>query len=106
MDKRRTSTTQKKFSEKTLKLKAGSKAMSRHPTKDLANKKFISRVIWDCLKSNDPKGVIEAIVTYFDAVNKLELANEFTIPRATIYHLMKHENPTLKTLAKVIHAIA
>ena len=104
----KTSPTQKKSSKSTpvLKLRPGVKLKSYSPTKQLADEEFISKVIWECLKNNDPDGVIEILEAHFEAVNKLKFSRESTIPRATIYHLFSSKNPTLKTLAKVIHAVA
>jgi len=89
-----------------LKLKRGVKTKRLHPTKALANEKLISRAIWECLKNNDPEGVIEMLEAHFEAVNKLRFSKETEIPRATLYHFLSSKNPTLKTLAKVIHAVA
>ncbi len=77
-----------------------------NPSKLLADEKFVGQVILECLKDNDPEGVIEAIDTYLQAVNKLQFSNETEIPRSTLYYLSRSKNPTLKTLAKTVHAIA
>lgn len=42
------------------------------PTQQLADEQFIGAVIMECLKNNDPEGVIEAIEAHLDAVNKLQ----------------------------------
>lgn len=87
-----------------LSLKPGTRVRRHSPTKALANEKFISKAVWDCLKNNDPEGVIEVLEAHFEAVNKLKFSKEHEIPRATIYHFLNSKNPTLKTLAKIIHA--
>lgn len=99
---------QEKSSENTpkLKLKPGVKVRRHHPTKALTDEKLISKAIWECLKNNDPEGVIEVLEAHFEAINKLKFSKEKEIPRATLYHFLSSKNPTLKTLAKVIHAVA
>ncbi len=107
MAKVKTSKRQSKSSKniKPVKLKKGAKVKPYSPTKMLANEKFIGQVILECLKDNDPEGVIEALETYLEAVNKLRFASEAQVPRSTLYYLSKNKNPTLKTLAKTVHAI-
>lgn len=108
MDKTKILTMQKKFSEPTpsLKLKPGAKVRKHSPTKVLSDEKFISKAIWDCLKNNDPEGVIEVLEAHFAAINKLKFSKEAHIPRTTLYHVLHSKNPTLKTLARVVHAVA
>jgi DNA-binding phage protein len=87
------------------KLKKGAKVTEIDPTKELADEKIISSAIWECLKNNDPEGVIEVLEAHFHAINKLRFAHESNISRATLYHVLHSKNPTLKTLAKVVHAV-
>lgn len=56
------------------------------------------------LKNNDPEGVIEVISTYLNAIEKTHFAKKANIPKSTLYHSLKSKNPTIKTLAKIIHA--
>jgi hypothetical protein len=51
----------------------------------LLNEELIAQSIWSCLKDNDRKGVIEVLEAY------LEIK-------------IKSKNPTLSTLAKIVHA--
>lgn len=98
----------KKSSENTPKLllKKGAKVRKHSPTKTLADERLISKAIWECLKNNDPEGVIEVLEAHIEAVNKLKFSKEADIPRTTLYHVLHSKNPTLKTLAKVVHAVA
>ena len=75
------------------------------PMKDLLDEKLIAKAIWECLKQNDPDGVIEILEAHLSAKNKSALAREHDLPRTTVYHSFKNRNPTLHTLAKLIHAI-
>ncbi len=66
---------------------------------------FIGKAIMECLQKNDPEGVIEIIEIHLAAVNKVKAAKEAGLPRSTLYNsLHKSKNPTIKTLAKLIHA--
>jgi DNA-binding phage protein len=47
--------------------------------------------------------MIEVIGIYLEAVNKTHVAKKASVARSTIYSL-KRGNPTVKTLAKIVHA--
>lgn len=72
------------------------------PTKKLGDIKLIGTAIMECLINNDPKGVMEAIETHLEAINKSEFIKEAGIPRSTMYKILKTQNPTIKTLAKIV----
>lgn len=74
------------------------------PTKEILNEDFIGKAILECLKNNDSQGVIEVISTYLNTMNKIKSAKIASLPRSTLYHSLKGKNPTIKTLAKLIHA--
>lgn len=74
------------------------------PTQELLNEKFIAQAIWECLKNNDPEGVIEILQIHLEACNKSQFAKDATLPRSTLYNSLKSKNPQLRTLAKFIHA--
>lgn len=76
------------------------------PMKDLLDEQLISNAIWECLKDNDPDGVIEILEIHLRAKNKSKLARDHDLPRTTFYHAFKSKNPTLHTLAKLVHATA
>jgi len=109
MGKTKTSVKQKKYSVNTstaLKIKAGATVKAYDPTKALANETRIAKAIWECLKDGDHEGVVEILEAHLMAVNKLKFSREANIPRATLYHSFRSKNPSLKTLAKIIHAAA
>jgi DNA-binding phage protein len=89
-----------------VKLKKNAPVSSFSPTKELLDKDFIGRVIVECLNNNDPEGVIEAIRTYLEVLNKSKSSERANLSRSTLYHSLKSKNPTLKTLAKLMHASA
>lgn len=62
--------------------------------------------IMQCFIENDTEGVLEIIEGYLYAVNKTQFLKEAHVPRSTAYNFFKRRNPTIKTLAKIIHASA
>lgn len=84
------------------KLKKGAKVYDHNATERLLDEDFIAGAIWECLKENDPEGVLEIIETHLEIVNKVKASEKNELSRSTMYHAMKGKNPTLKTLAKMI----
>ena len=74
------------------------------PMKDLLDEQLIAKAVWECLKGNDPDGVIEILEAHLRAKNKSKISREHDLPRTTLYHAFKSKNPTLHTLAKLVHA--
>ena len=96
--------------QKTFSKNMRSKKMKRNlgidkydPTKALLDEARIGRAIWECLKEGDSEGVIEVIQIHLEAVNKTRLAEEAKLSKTTMYHAFRSKNPTIKTLAKLIH---
>ena len=108
MAKTKTLGKRKTFSKNTLykKIKPGMGVDTYNPTLRLLDKDRIGKAIWECLKDGDWEGVIEILEIHLGAVNKTQLAKEAHIPKTTLYHSFKSKNPTIKTLAKMIHACA
>lgn len=77
-----------------------------HPTKELLDTKRVGAAIMQCLINNDPEGAMKIIEIYLNTVNRVQMAKKSRIPRSTLYHSLKNKNPTIKTLAKLIHASA
>lgn len=84
------------------KIKKGAPVSEMSATERLLDEDFISKAIWECLKNNDPEGVVEIIKIHMEVVNKVKAAKEMDISRSTIYHSFKSKNPTVKTLAKLV----
>ena len=87
-----------------MKLKKDTGIRKSNPTEELLNEELIGSAIWECLKNGDSEGVVEVISIYLEAVNKTQIAKESEIARSTMYHTLKSKNPTVKTLAKLVHA--
>lgn len=77
-----------------------------NPSKYLTNPENIGRAIVECLENNDPEGVMEVIAIYLEAVNKTKLSQASDLSRQTVYSALKHRNPTVKTLAKLMYSYA
>jgi len=88
-------------SKMKLKTREGLKRYS--PTKRLLDEEFIAKALWECIKNNDPNGAIEVIQAHLRAVNKTKAAKDTELPRSTMYNAIKGKNPTIKTLAKLVH---
>lgn len=89
-----------------FKLKNDAQITECSATERLLDDKFIAQAVWECLKNNDPQGVIEIIETHLEVVNKVKAAQLTELSRATMYHALKGKNPTLKTLAKLVNCCA
>ena len=75
-----------------------------HPSEYLTNPHNIGKAILECLENNDPEGVMEVISIYLEAVNKTKVSKDAELHRQTVYSALKHRNPTVKTLAKLMHS--
>jgi probable addiction module antidote protein len=103
MGKIKTSKKQRK-STMTGQIKLKKKPKKFDSMKYLLDENLIAKAIWECLRDNDPEGVIEVLEAHLDARNKSKLSRDHEIPRTTFYHAIKSKNPTLATLAKIVHA--
>lgn len=89
----------------SLKIKKGVKVVKCNPDKYLS-KEFIGSAIMECLLNNDPEGVIELLQIYLDEHNKVAFLKDAKVARSTAYQALKHKNPTIKTLAKIVSTIS
>ena len=89
-----------------IKLKKDAPVTEYSSTERLLDEHFIAQAVWECLKNNDPQGVIEIIDTHLEGVNKVKAAQASDLSRATMYHALKGKNPTIKTLAKLVNCCA
>lgn len=74
------------------------------PLKNLLDTKKMGAAIMECLIENDTEGALEILEGYLYAVNRTQFLKEAKIPRSTAYNVFKRRNPTIKTLAKIMHA--
>ena len=89
-----------------FKLKKGANVTEVDSAQRLTDEKFIGEAILDCLKNNDPEGVMEIIAIYLEAINKVKAAEITHLSRATMYKAFKGKNPTIRTLAKLVNCCA
>ena len=81
------------------------KGLSRiHPLNNLVDPQQTALAILECLQNNDPKGAMEMVSIYLEALNKSKLQKETELPKSTMYSALKHKNPTIKTLAKIMYS--
>lgn len=88
---------------KQLKLKKNAGLIPYSPTEELLDENFIAQAVWECLKNNDPEGVVEIIQSHLRVVNKSKAAHDMKLPRSSMYNALKGKNPTVKTLAKLVN---
>jgi DNA-binding phage protein len=63
----------------------------------------VGEALLQCLIDNDTETYIEILESYL-RMNKLQVAKKAKMPRSTIQlAFSKSGNPTLKTLAKIVH---
>lgn len=66
----------------------------------------VGAALLECLVDNDPETFIEILESYL-RINKLQVAKNANMSRSTVQlALSKGGNPTLKTLAKIVHEAA
>lgn len=73
------------------------------PTEEICDGKLFKSAFWECMENNDPEGAIEMIEIYMNAINKKKQREKNKLPKSTMYNSFKSKNPTIKTLAKMIH---
>lgn len=78
--------------------------ISYDPIKEIRDENFIGKAILECLINNDPEGVMEVIEVYLGTLEKTQIIQKSDIPKSTLYHSLKTKNPTIRTLAKLVHA--
>lgn len=102
--KRFSTNTSRSKTKRTLKLKKNTGIRESNPREELLDEELIGRAVWECLKEGDSEGVIEVIRAYIEAANKTEISKASCLARSTMYHTLKSKNPTIKTLAKLVHS--
>lgn len=85
-------------------IKKGIHLKECNPLKVLLDKKKLGAAIIECLMDNDAEGALEVIEGYLYAVDRTQILKDAKIARSTAYNVFKRRNPTIKTLAKILHA--
>ncbi len=104
MAKSKTSVKQKESTKNIplARLKPNARVRPYNPTREILQGDLMGKAILECLKNNDPEGVMEVISIYLDTLNRVKTAEKANLSRSTIYHSLRHKNPTIKTLAKIM----
>lgn len=74
------------------------------PSEYLTDPNKMALAFIDCLQNNDPEGAMEMIEIYLKAVDKSKLRKETKLHKSTMHSALKHRNPTIKTLAKIMYS--
>ena len=73
----------------------------------LRNKDFIAKALFQSLLEGDVKSYIEILAAHIRSWNLSHLSKKSKVPLRTIHSaLAKNANPSLKTLAKIIHGMS
>lgn len=99
--KQRTSSLNMSKEKRELKFKKDVQLKKFDPNKYLTAD-FIGSAIMECLLNNDPEGIVELLAIYLEEHNKIEFLRKAHVSRSTAYQVLRHKNPTIKTLAKIV----
>lgn len=70
------------------------------------NKNEVAKALLECLIENDTETFMEILDSYL-AINRTQIAQKTELTRATVTQAFsKKGNPTLKTIAKIVHKAA
>jgi DNA-binding phage protein len=86
-------------------LKKGCKIHKFNPSEKLSDYNLVASAFFEALQDDDVEGALEILEGYLMTKKKSDLSRKGKIATSTIYHsLSKRANPTLKTVAKILHA--
>lgn len=90
-----------------IKIKKNAPILKMHkPLKSLKNTDKVGTALLECLIANDTEAFIEILESYL-RVNRSSVARKTHLSRSTVQQaLSKTGNPTLRTLAKIVHEAA
>lgn len=106
MDKTKTSKKHQTYLENLAKVDLNkAKGLKRvNPFKELVDADKTAMAVFEYLLNNDPEGAMEMIEIYLEALNKSKLRKQTRLAKSTLYSALKHKNPTIKTLAKIMYS--
>jgi DNA-binding phage protein len=86
-----------------LDLKKDVKLKTHHPERSFKSFKKVGAALLESLIENDTEAFIEILDSYL-RINRSRVAKKANMARSTVQQaLSKNGNPTLKTLAKIVH---
>lgn len=84
-------------------LKKETKVKTHHPEKSFKNLNKVGAALLESLMENDTETFIEILDSYLK-VNRSYVAKKARMARSTVQQALSSKgNPTLKTLAKIVH---
>lgn len=88
------------------KLKAGVKVRKVSSANRLKDQELVFRAFWQCLVEQDIESFKEVLRGHLDAVNKEQFAKKSKTSRRTLHRILSpEENPTLKNISSIVHAL-
>lgn len=82
---------------------SGHKGSALNPKKHFKNRKDVAIALLQCLEDNDPESYVEILDVYLD-INRSEVSRKTSLSRQTVKNsLSGRGNPTLRTLAQIVH---
>lgn len=89
----------------SVSLKKNAKVTPFDASERLSDFNLVATAFFEALQDDDVEGALEVLEGYLMTKKKRDLSRKGKIPSSTIYHsLSKKANPTLKTVAKILHA--
>lgn len=86
-------------------LKKRAKTHRFNPSEKLSDFNLVAAAFFEALQDDDVEGALEILEGYLMTKKKSDLSRKGKIANSTLYHsLSKKANPTLKTVAKILHA--
>lgn len=86
-----------------VKTKKGAKKQKHDPEKSFRDRRSVGVALLECLENNDPETFVEILDAYLK-VNRTQVAKQAHLARSTVQQAFsKQGNPTLKTMAKIVH---
>ncbi len=77
-------------------------ARRHNPLEYLLDRAHIIDAFKECILNNDPEGAMEMIEIYLDALTSAKKRKKTPPNKPTMYFSIKHRNPTLRTLTKLM----
>lgn len=89
----------------TTPLRKGIKLHKFNPKNELDDFNLVATAFFESLQEDDVETALEILEGYLIVTKKSAFAKQGKIPSSTVYHsLSKGANPTLRTVAKLLHA--
>jgi DNA-binding phage protein len=89
-----------------MKLAHPERAVSYSPSRTLRDLDFVMRAVWNALLDGDQKAFKEIIKAHYEAMNITQALKRAHLSPRTFYQAVSDEgNPSLSTIAKLVHGL-